>query len=82
MSKGRDRSISRRKDGSWENKRNDASKASSVHKTQKEAEQDGRKITSYYLSNNSNALKELSATLKLSDGMGSWKRLYKNEEKL
>jgi len=39
MSKDRDRTISRRPDGTWENKRNDADKASSLHKTQKEAEQ-------------------------------------------
>jgi len=39
MSKGRDRTVSRRPDGTWKNKRNDAEKASSVHKTQKEAEQ-------------------------------------------
>jgi hypothetical protein len=38
MSKGRDRTVSRRADGTWENKRNDARKASSLHKTQKEAE--------------------------------------------
>jgi len=31
--------VSRRPDGTWENKRNDADKASSLHKTQKEAEQ-------------------------------------------
>lgn len=37
MSKGRDRTISRRNDGSWANKRNDADKASSLHDTQKEA---------------------------------------------
>ena len=37
MSKGRDRTISRRSDNTWENKRNDAGKASSVHNTQKEA---------------------------------------------
>jgi len=37
MSKGRDRTISRRPDGKWENKRNDASRASSVHDTQKKA---------------------------------------------
>ncbi|MCU7933227.1 MAG: DUF2188 domain-containing protein [Candidatus Thiodiazotropha sp. (ex Codakia rugifera)] len=37
MSKGRDRTISRREDGSWANKRNDADKASSLHSTQKEA---------------------------------------------
>ena len=39
MSKGRDRMVSKRPDGKWQNKRNDASKASSVHDTQKEAEQ-------------------------------------------
>ena len=39
MSKGRDRTVSRRPDGTWENKRNDADRASSRHKTQKEAEQ-------------------------------------------
>ena len=37
MSKGRDRSIYRRDDGSWANKRNDAEKPASVHDTQKEA---------------------------------------------
>ena len=37
MSKGRDRTVSRRNDGVWENKRNDADRASSVHNTQKEA---------------------------------------------
>jgi hypothetical protein len=42
MSKGRDRTVSRRSDGTWENKRNDADKASSLHKTQKEAEQAAR----------------------------------------
>lgn len=44
MSKGRDRTVSRRSDGSWTNKRNDASKASSLHKTQKEAEQAARNM--------------------------------------
>ena len=38
MSKDRDRIVYRRDDGTWANKRNDASKASSVHVTQKEAE--------------------------------------------
>ena len=42
MSKGRDRTISKRSDGKWANKRNDADKASSLHNTQKEAEQAGR----------------------------------------
>lgn len=37
MSKGRDRSIYQRDDDTWANKRNDASKASSVHNTQKDA---------------------------------------------
>lgn len=44
MSKGRDRTVSRRSDGSWTNKRNDASKASILHKTQKEAEQAARNM--------------------------------------
>jgi len=39
MSKGRDRNIYQRKDGKWVNKRQDAEKASSLHKTQKEAEE-------------------------------------------
>lgn len=38
MSKGRDRTVSKRPDGTWQNKRNDASKASSVHTTQSLAE--------------------------------------------
>jgi len=42
MSKGRDRTISRRPDGIWENKRNDSNRASSLHRTQKEAENAGR----------------------------------------
>jgi hypothetical protein len=37
MSKGRDRTVFQR-DGIWFNKRNDADKASSVHRTQREAE--------------------------------------------
>jgi hypothetical protein len=37
MSKNRDRTISRRADGTWENKRNDASRASSIHRTQANA---------------------------------------------
>lgn len=44
MSKDRDRTIYRRKsDGKWVNKRDDSSKASSLHDTQKEAENAGRK---------------------------------------
>lgn len=37
MSKGRDRTVHRRDDGTWANKRNDAERASSVHKTQGDA---------------------------------------------
>ncbi|PTR15076.1 uncharacterized protein DUF2188 [Nitrosospira sp. Nsp2] len=37
MSKGRDRTVSQQPDGTWENKRNDAERASSKHATQKEA---------------------------------------------
>jgi len=37
MSKGRDRTVYQRPDGDWVNKRNDADKASSVHKTQGDA---------------------------------------------
>ncbi len=44
MSKGRDRTVSRRPDGTWANKRNDADKASSLNKTQKEAEQTARSM--------------------------------------
>jgi hypothetical protein len=44
MSKPQDRTISRRPDGSWENKRNDASRASSIHSTQKSAADAGREM--------------------------------------
>jgi uncharacterized protein YdaU (DUF1376 family) len=37
MSKDRDRTVYRRDDDKWVNKRNDADKASSVHDTQKDA---------------------------------------------
>jgi len=37
MSKGRDRIVSQRPDGQWANKRNDASRATSIHSTQLEA---------------------------------------------
>jgi hypothetical protein len=37
MSKDRDRMVYRNSDGSWVNKRNDAGKASSLHRTQQEA---------------------------------------------
>lgn len=37
MSKDRDRTVYRRNDGTWVNKRNDADRAGSLHTTQKEA---------------------------------------------
>jgi hypothetical protein len=37
MSKFKDRTVSKQPNGTWENKRNDADRASSVHGTQKEA---------------------------------------------
>ena len=39
MSKKQDRTVSRRSDGKWVNKRNDATKATSIHDTQKAATQ-------------------------------------------
>lgn len=42
MSKPQGRSVYRRDDGQWANKRNDAERASSVHKTQHAAEQAAR----------------------------------------
>lgn len=42
MSKDRDRTVSKRPDGSWANKRNDSNKASSLHDTQKAAEDAAR----------------------------------------
>ncbi|WP_373033337.1 DUF2188 domain-containing protein [Sulfurovum sp.] len=44
MSKPQDRTVSKRPDGTWANKRNDASKASSLHKTQKEADNAAREM--------------------------------------
>lgn len=44
MSKGRDRTVSRRPNGTWVNKRNDAKRASSAHSTQKDAERAARKM--------------------------------------
>ncbi len=44
MSKGRDRTVYRRDDGKWANKRNDAGKASSVHDTQKGANNSAREM--------------------------------------
>jgi len=42
MSKPQDRTVSRRADGTWENIRNDAERASSLHGTQKEAQDAAR----------------------------------------
>ena len=44
MSKGRDRFVSQRPDGTWANKRNDASRASSIHTTQKAADAAAREM--------------------------------------
>ncbi len=44
MSKPQDRTVSRRSDGTWENKRNDATKAGSVHDTQKQAQDAAREM--------------------------------------
>jgi len=44
MSKGRDRTVYRRGDNKWVNKRNDASRASSVHDTQKDADNSARQM--------------------------------------
>lgn len=44
MSKDRDRTVSRRRDGAWQNKRQDADKASSLHETQAEAEAAAREM--------------------------------------
>lgn len=44
MSKGKDRTVYRKNDGSWVNKRNDADRASSVHRTQKDAEHAAREM--------------------------------------
>lgn len=44
MNKGRDRTVYKRDDGSWANKRNDAEKASSVHATQKDAVEAARQM--------------------------------------
>lgn len=38
MSKKQDRMVYKNNDGAWVNKRNDATRASSLHSTQKEAE--------------------------------------------
>ena len=43
MSKGRDRTVYRRPDGKWVNKRNDANRASSLHDTQNEAANEAKR---------------------------------------
>lgn len=43
MSKG-DRTVSKRPNGDWVNKRNDSSRASSVHKTQSEAQTEAKRM--------------------------------------
>jgi hypothetical protein len=42
MAKGRDRTVYRNKAGKWVNKRNDATRAGSTHRTQKEAQDAAR----------------------------------------
>ncbi len=44
MGKDRDRTVSRRTDGTWQNKRQDAGKASSLHETQAAAEKAAREM--------------------------------------
>lgn len=42
MSKDGDRTVSQRPDGKWVNKRNDSKRATSLHDTQREAQDAGR----------------------------------------
>jgi hypothetical protein len=44
MSKDRDRTIYKRDDGTWVNKRNDSQRASSLHDTQKDAAITGKSM--------------------------------------
>ena len=44
MSKDRDRTVYRRDDGKWVNKRNDAGRASSLHDTQRDANDTAREM--------------------------------------
>ena len=44
MSKPRDRTVYKGPDGKWKNKRNDASRASSSHRTQRGANQAARRM--------------------------------------
>ena len=46
MSKPQDRTVSRREDGSWANKRDDAFRATSLHRTQSEAASAGKTMLS------------------------------------
>ena len=46
MSRTSNRTITIRPDGSWENKKNSSERASSLHKTQKEAETAARRMLS------------------------------------
>lgn len=44
MSKGRDRTVYRRDDGQWVNKRIDSNRASSLHRTQSAANQTAKQM--------------------------------------
>lgn len=44
MSKPQDRTVSKRADGKWGNTRNDATRASTVHDTQKEAQDAAKRM--------------------------------------
>ena len=44
MGKGKDRTVSQRPDGTWQNKRDGASRASSVHDTQKAAAREANRM--------------------------------------
>jgi Uncharacterized protein conserved in bacteria (DUF2188) len=44
MSKDQDRTVYRNSDGDWVNKRNSASRAASLHRTQKDAENAAREM--------------------------------------
>ena len=44
MGKNTDRTVFQRSDGSWVNKKNNSEQASGIHPTQKEAEQEARKM--------------------------------------
>ncbi|MCK4822018.1 DUF2188 domain-containing protein [bacterium] len=44
MSKGRDRTVYKRSDGKWANKRNDADRPSGIHDTQRDAAEQAREM--------------------------------------